>query len=252
MSIIDDYYTWLKNLSFLEQLNNDVARISLPFLDRNNDFTEIYIVKRSNNEYLLTDDGMTYSELEFSGFDFTQKKRVETLKKVANSHGVSIDSNNALFVVSDLDSLPQKKHMLVHCMMKISDMFESRGTSPKSFFIDDIAAFLNENDIRHTESISLIGKSKLPCHFDFVIPPSKAAPERLIRGINRLDTNAAKLLIFNWEDTRDTRNHESQLYAFVNDVDKDVKPSVISSLKEYSVVPIKWTERSTVVEPLIA
>ena len=251
MSMIDDYYVWLKNLSFLDQLDNEVARISLPFLDRNNDFTEIYAVKRSDNEYLLTDDGMTYSELELSGFEFTPK-RLETLQKIVNSHGISLDQNNALFALADLENLPQKKHMLFHCMMKISDIFELRSANIKSMFIDDIASFLSKNDIRYTESIAFIGKSKLPCHFDFVIPPSKSAPERLIRGINRLDINAAKLLIFNWEDTRDTRSNGSQLYAFVNDVDKEIKSSILSSLKEYSVIPVRWTERFNAISALIA
>lgn len=251
MSIVDDYYAWLKSLTFLDQLDNEIARISLPFLDRNNDYTEIYAIKRSDQEYLLTDDGMTYNELEFSGLEFTPK-RLETLQRIVNSHGVSIDHNKAIFAMADKDTLPQKKHMLIHCMMKISDMFELRSTNVKSFFVDDIASFLREHDIRYTENISLMGKSKLPCLFDFIIPPSKVAPERLIRGINRLDTNAAKLLIFNWEDTRDTRSNKSQLYAFVNDIDNDVKVSILSSLNEYNVVPIKWTERHSAIEPLVA
>jgi len=251
MSIVDDYYAWLKSISFLNQLDNEVTRISFPFLDRNNDFTEIYAVKQSESEYLLTDDGMTYGELEFSGFEFTTK-RLEALHKIVNSHGVSLDKNNAIFAIADLDTLPQKKHMLIHCMMKVSDMFEIRDSKVKELFVDDIAAFLDKHDIRYSESISLMGKSKLPCFFDFIIPSSKIAPERLIRGLNKLDTNAAKLLIFNWEDTRDTRSKESQLYAFVNDVEKDIKPTILSSLKEYNVVPIKWTERSSIIESLVA
>jgi len=251
MSVLDDYYSWLKSISFLNQLDNNIARISLPFLDRNNDYTEIYAVKQSEREYLLTDDGATCGELEFSGFEFNDK-RLEMLNTIVNSHGVSIDSNKAIFTVADIDSLPQKKHMLVQCMMKVSDLFELRRSKVTSLFTEDIAEFLDENDIRYTPDVMLIGKSKLPCHFDFIIPSNKTAPERLIRGMNRLDNNSVRLLIFSWEDTRDSRSRESKFYAFINDIELQSRTTVISSLKEYDITPVMWSSRVESVNSLAA
>jgi len=242
MSIIDDYYSWLKSVSFLNQLNNDIARISLPFLDRNNDYTEIYAIRQSEKEYLLTDDGATCGELEFSGFELNSK-RLELLNTIINSHGVSIDENKAIFTVADIDNLPQKKHMLVQCMMKVSDLFQFKSQRPTSLFTEDIAFFLDENDIRYSSNVLLSGKSKLPCHFDFIIPPSKTAPERLIKGRNRLDNDSAKVLMFSWEDTRDNRSKESQLYVFINDVDVKTKTNAILGLKEYDITPVMWSSR---------
>ncbi len=209
MSVIDDYFAWLKNISFMEDINDNVARISLPFLNRNNDYTEIYAVKRSENEYLLTDNGETCNELELSGFDFSGK-RASSLINMVNSHGVSLNSNNEMYVIADINDMPQKKHMLVQCLIKVNDMFASKMPMQKPLFIDEIAAFFDAHSIRYTPNISIIGKSKLPCQFDFAIPKSAGAPERLVRGINNLDNNSAKLLIFNWEDTRLSRNNESR------------------------------------------
>ena len=252
MSIIDGYFQWLKNKSFLEDLGNDVARVSLPFLNRNNDYTEIYIIKNPNGSFTLTDDGETLSELELSGFNFTpSRKRI--IDDIATSFGLTIDNNNSICTHANLSELSLKKHMLVQGLTRISDLFNLKDSTVKSLFMEDVAEFFDSSEIRYTSNVAITGKSGLQSQFDFVIPASKNAPERFIRAFNNLSTDNAKILIFNWNDIRPMRRKsDTQLFAFINDIGKDVKESQFNSFLEYDITPVKWSEKQTIVSKLAA
>ena len=250
-SIVDNYYAWLKDSTFIDQMNNNTVRISLPFLDRNNDYTEIYVIKNSENDFILTDDGETYRELEFSGFKFN-KERLKILNNILMSHGISIDGDNAIYVNANTTNIYFKKHMMVQCLTRISDLFVSSIPQIRSLFTEDISNFFDENDIRYTSNIPLIGKSKLNNNFDFLITKSKNAPERLIRGLNKLDVQNAKLLMFSWGDVRETREAGMQLITFVNDIDKKIHSVALSGLSEYGITPVLWSDRSKALPMLAA
>lgn len=66
-SRLDSYSTWLRDNTHLRPADDpDWVEITMPFLDRHNDYPQIY-VRRTNDAYLLTDDGYTLVELEQSG-----------------------------------------------------------------------------------------------------------------------------------------------------------------------------------------
>ena len=68
MKFKDEYIKWLYDNTDEYKVSDNVYRITLPFLNRNNDCTEIFI-KLDGDKYLLTDDGETINELELSGFN---------------------------------------------------------------------------------------------------------------------------------------------------------------------------------------
>ena len=228
-------------------------RITLPFLDRNNDHTEIYIINQHDGTFLITDDGATLGDLSFSGFDFsTSKRRQQILASITASHGVSISNSKDLQIVCTMDDLPIKKHMLAQCMVKVSDMFYLSRSNVQSVFLDDVQRFLDDNDVRYVPDIFVTGKSKLTSHYDFVVSRSKKSAERLIKVINNMDLNAARNIIFTWNDTKELRQPEAKLYTFIQNSERKVSGDAIGALKEYGITPALWTEREKIVPELIA
>ena len=63
----DGYFKWLYDNTQQFNINNNISRLTLPYLDRNNDCTEIFI-KFDGNRYIITDDSETLSELYLSNF----------------------------------------------------------------------------------------------------------------------------------------------------------------------------------------
>lgn len=247
------YLDWLKDNIEQSKINDNIYRITLPFLNRDNDLIELYVIKKGNNDFLLTDDSYTINDLQFSGFDpLSSKKRKDILYSIVLSHGVNLSSSNELYVNCSLEDLALKKHMLAQCMLKINDMFYLSKTNVQSLFVEDVQQFFDINKINYIDNINIIGKSKLPTHFDFAITRSNNAPERLIKVINNLDSAIAKTIIFAWNDTKETRKPDTMLYTFIRDTNKKISSSSINALKEYNIEPALWTQRDKYVSKLSA
>lgn len=104
---IDDYLKWLKDNSFGERISHNTMEITAPYLDRHNDFMQIYIIEE-NDGYTLTDDGFIISDLEQSGLTFNTPKRNQELKLILNRFGVKMSSTNALTVKCQKQDYPKK------------------------------------------------------------------------------------------------------------------------------------------------
>lgn len=247
------YLNWLKENIEQFKVNDSTFRLTMPFLDRNNDHIEIYIIKKDENSYCITDDGATLNELQFSGFEVGKSdRRKGILDSVTSAHGVTVQNGNELTINCTINDLAMKKHMLAQCMMKVSDMFYLSKPNVQSVFLDDVQGFLDLNDVRYSDNIFFTGKSKLMTHYDFVIGKSKKSSERLIKVVNNMDLNAARNVIFAWNDIREMRQHDSKLYAFIQDEDRKVSPDAVGALQEYGITPALWTEKEKYIAELIA
>ena len=239
------YINWLNENIEQYKISDTVYRLTLPFLDRNNDCIELFIKLLDDERYYITDDSETINELKLSQFDiFTGTRRREIFDSILAAHGVSFSKNDELYITCSRDSLAQSKHMLSQCIIKVSDMFYLSRKNVKSIFIEDVQNFLDINNIRYIENVSFSGKSKLMSNYDFGIGKSNVAPERIIKVINNFDTTQAKNIIFSWTDTVEERKNESQLYTFIQDFEKPISKEALSALKEYSIVPVLWSKRN--------
>ena len=239
------YINWLNENIEQYKISDTVYRLTLPFLDRNNDCIELFIKLLDDERYYITDDSETINELKLSQFDiFTGTRRREIFDSILAAHGVSFSKNDELYITCSRDSLAQSKHMLSQCIIKVSDMFYLSRKNVKSIFIEDVQNFLDINNIRYIENVSFSGKSKLMSNYDFGIGKSNVAPERIIKVINNFDTTQAKNIIFSWTDTVEERKNKSQLYTFIQDFEKPISKEALSALKEYSIVPFLWSKRN--------
>lgn len=247
----DDYIKWLYNNIEQYKISENIYRITFPYLNRNNDCSEIYI-KLNGDKYILTDDGETISELELSNFNlFSSQRRTDIFNRILLSHGVKKNDANELFIECVKEELPQKKHLLSQCMIKVSDLFFTSKNNVQSLFIEDVQSYLDEADIRYTPNVSFPGKSELITNYDFAIPKSKQAPERLIKVVNNIDQIQTNSIIFLWEDTLQTRDFNSKLYVFLQDKGRKISSSVITTMNNYNITPVIWSKRKNFTSELM-
>jgi Domain of unknown function DUF1828/Domain of unknown function DUF1829 len=247
--MMDGYVSWLREKTSLREIGEWVE-ITTPLLDRHNDHLQIY-ARRESKGYVLTDDGYTLQDLEHSGCRLDSQKRQELLQLTLNGFGVQ-RNDSALEIRATEDNFPLKKHSLLQAMLGVNDLFYLAAPHTASLFYEDVVTWMNANDIRFVEQAKFTGKSGYDHLFEFVIPPSRKSkrPERIVRPINRPDRNAAMDMAFAWVDTRETRPLESQAYALLNDMEREVKPDVIEALLSYDIKPVRWSERENVREEL--
>jgi hypothetical protein len=247
--LLDDYTAWLRDKTVLRQID-DWVEITTPYLDRHNDYVQIY-AKKSNGSFTLTDDGYTIDDLEQSGCKLDSRKRQDLLKMTLNGFGVQAHGK-ALEVHATPDNFALRKHNLVQAILAVNDMFCLATPMVANLFYEDVAAWLDLHDVRYTPKVKFTGKSGYDHLFDFVIPKSRQQPERILRTINHPSRDTAQVVAFAWIDTKDVRSPESRAYALLNDSEQTLSQTVIDALLNYEVRAVPWSQRENVREELAA
>jgi len=241
--LLSEYYVWLKDKTALRQIDQWVE-ITTPYLDRHNDYVQIY-AKRADGGFILTDDGYIIDDLEQSGCRLESSKRQDLLRLTLNGFGVQIDGK-ALQVHASPENFALRKHNLVQAMLAVNDMFYLAVPIVASLFYEDVVAWLDVYDIRYTPKVKFTGKTGYDHLFDFVIPKSRQEPERIIKTINRPNRDTAQAVVLSWIDTKEVRSPDSRAYALLNDTEQAVSPAVLDALRSYEVRPVPWSEREDV------
>ncbi len=247
---MDEYTSWLRSKISLRKVD-DWIEITTPYLDRHNDYLQIY-ARRQNGCYVLTDDGYIIQDLRQSGCDLDTPKRSALLNMTLNGFGVKLVGGSALEVRATQEEFPLKKHSLLQAMLAVNDLFYLAKPNVTSLFLEDFLSWLEQNYIRYTPNVKFAGKSGYDHLFDAVIHKSRQAPERVLQAINRPDKNEAQAMAFSWMDTREVRKPDSKAYAFLNDSERSVPPSVIDALHIYEIVPVIWSNRAEALPELTA
>jgi hypothetical protein len=248
-SLISQYTEWLQSKITLRQVD-DWVEITTPYLDRHNDYLQIYAQKQ-NGSFILTDDGYIIDDLNQSGCTLDTPKRKSLLLMTLNGFGVKLDGSR-LEVKATKEDFSYRKHNLLQAMLALNDLFYLASPLVSSLFYEDVVAWLDDNEVRYVEQVKFTGKSGYDHLFDFVIPKSKKQPERIIQAINRPGRDEAEAVAFAWFDTKDVRPLESRAYAILNDAERDVPPPVLDALHSYEVIPVAWSRREAILAGLTA
>lgn len=264
-TLIENYYSWLKSETEWKNIDEWIE-ITSPYLDRNNDYIQIYLKKEGTN-YLLTDDGETIGGLKEEGCNLNSSKRQQLLQLTLRGYGVKEESGQLQIKIASIDNFPICKHSLVQAILAVNDMFYTASPHVASLFLEDVKQWLEDSKIRYSERVSFTGLSNYTRSFDFLIPKSSKQPERLIKTINNPIKNSADSIIMDWLDTKDMRPQESKLYAFINDKKSISKLNVKNNIgldsqsaigkvsdaiKQYKIEPILWSKKHKIKNELVA
>jgi len=247
-NLIEQYINWLHEQISISEIDG-ICEITTPFLDRHNDFLQIYFIE-DGESHILSDGGYILSDLKMSGFDINTEKRSDILSTIIQGFGVKIEKSELIVRATNKD-IAQKKHLLIQAMLAVNDLFVMAQPTVASLFLEDVEEFLNSKNIRFISKLSFIGKSGYSHYFDFAIPKSTKAPDRLIKAISSPNRNNISSLIFSWNDIRNNRPEDSKAIAFLNNKEKSVSAESINALSTYGIDSIYWSERQDKVTTLL-
>ncbi len=239
--ILQDYTNWLKDKTVLKQIDARWIEITTPYLDRHNDYLQIY-ARKDGNKFVLTDDGYIIHDLINSGCSLNSPKRQQLLHTTLNGFGIHM-KDEQLIVHSDPEEFSQKKHNIIQAMLSVNDLFYLASPYIENLFLEDVTKWLDISNIRYTPNLKFAGKSGYDHVFNFVIPKSRKQPERIVQTLTNPKKNNAENLVFKWLDTREMRSAESELFAVLNDGDNGISHGVAEAFKRYDIIPMAWSER---------
>ena len=248
-NLINNYVGWIKERTSFRSID-DWVEITTPFLDRHNDHIQIY-VQETKDGYLLTDDGYTIRDLEISGCALNTPKRKALLEANINGFGVNLNGK-AIEVFADEYNFAQKKHNLIQAILSVDDLFYTAQANVESLFREDVSKWLDSNEVRYIPDIIFSGQSGLEHRFSFVIPKSKAEPERVLQAINNPTKNSVELFVFAWIDTIKARPEGTKAYAILNDAEMTISIETMNIMKEYQINPLPFSERNNFIPEIAA
>jgi len=241
--LLDNYLAWLRDKTSLREIG-DWVEITTPYLDRHNDYIQIY-ASRVNGGFVLTDDSYTIEDLEQCGCKLESSKRQDLLKMTLNGFGVRLH-DKALETHASYDNFALRKHNLVQAILAVNDMFCLATPVVTSLFYEDVAAWLDLHEVRYIPKVKFTGTGGWDHLFDFVIPKSRQKPERILQTVNRPNREMAGLMVFSWIDTKEARPVDSKAYALLNDSERPIPTGVMDTLRSHDVQPIPWSRREDI------
>ena len=239
--MINNYTAWLKK-EITTAAFGEYVEITTPYLDRFNDYMQIYIKQNEDGSITMTDDGYIIGSLISSGMAFRKgANRQKMLDKISKNFGVSI-ANEEITTTATIHNFPQKKHMMVQAMLAVDDMFIASPENVAELFLEDIETYFLANDIFYSKDFSLLGKTGALYTYDFHLQRTKNKPERFCKGFNKLNQSKRDLTLFNWIDTQDKRGNTSELIVLYND-DNSVANEVLTGFDNYGIRTVPFSKR---------
>jgi len=247
-SLNQDYLSWLDSNTTFEQLNPGTVRIDSPFTDAIDDEIVMYALQQSDDMILLTDDGWTLNNLAAHGITFSRPShRQKLLHNQLVAYGVHL-SDGDLIVHSERHHFAEAKHRLLQAILFINDMFTLAPTEAAPVFLDDVAHFLMENNIRTNQNMAYVGESGLIHKFDFSIPGINQIPAKLIKVLSSANNSLlAKATLADIEQTRPIVPGPTKFYVFLNDTatkHKSINPDILSLFHLNQIVPLLYSHRT--------
>ncbi|ARO01191.1 MULTISPECIES: DUF1828 domain-containing protein [Lactiplantibacillus] len=244
----DEFYK--KSTKWLP-IQTGITRIDTPFLDRHNDAIILYAVSQQNGLIKLTDGGYIFDDLEGDGIYLSRsKQRMHILTEQLNSYSVKIDkSQHELFITTTLNDYPVKQNLLIQAMLFTNDMFMLSNKKVSSIFINEVAKFFEDQNIRVTDGPNIIGRTGMIHHYDFSIPGIRDIPEKLIRTMNNAKNEYyAKSIAMDKRQTQDVRPN-TDFYTIIND-EESVDDNIINLFDSEGITPILFSKRNNYIEQL--
>ncbi|WP_301885320.1 DUF1829 domain-containing protein [Dialister invisus] len=253
-NFIDEYVNWLKSNMSSIQLKNGMTEITTPFLDRNNDYTQIYISEAVSG-YKISDAGYTINDLAISGIDIlTSARRKQVLKIILNRASIKFDpATNELFLhtLKNPIAVAQSCHRLIQTMLDINDMFYLNIPNVKGLFNEDVKNFFQEKKIYSTRDVSYVGKSGFLHSYDFLLQQNDINPGRLIKLMNVPQKDNFERCVFAWNDIQGLLAQTGDIkkcIVLINDENKTVSDKIIDGFLSYDIEPSLWSEREKYVK----
>ena len=117
--LMDQYWARLRDRTTLRTVDDSIE-VTTPYLDRHNDYLQIY-ARPHEGGWLLTDDGYTFDDLEQSGCNISSPKSKAMLNSILAGFGVHSESGRLVVQASPTD-FAQCKHNLVQAMLSVGNL----------------------------------------------------------------------------------------------------------------------------------
>jgi len=115
-NLLSSYFSWLETKTRCREVGGWVE-ITTTFLDRHNDYIQIYSLRQGNG-WLLSDDGYTLADLSQSDYNIKPTRLAATLLH----HAVQQNFRDALEFTATGQDFPLRLHNLLQAILAVNGL----------------------------------------------------------------------------------------------------------------------------------
>jgi hypothetical protein len=239
--LLAEYTAWLNSKISVAKYG-EIYELTTPFLDRFNDYLQIYVIPEKDGELTLTDGGYIIDNLLSSGVTLKQgSKKLNRIYQIIRNFGLNLNGNK-ITVTAQESQFAQKKHAMVQAMLAIDELYETEPKAGKDFFAEDVKTYFDNHNIYYSDGVSFEGKSGSTATYDLLFQRNRNHPERLCNIVSRMTESSRNMMIFNWLDISPVRKPDSMLIVILNDISQEFRQSDINALENYNITPARFSE----------
>ncbi len=240
--LIDNYIDWYKNKITFKQLEH-AEQIITPYLNHLNDRISIFIEIQPDNSIKLSDDGVTFNELELMAMNINTKTRQRVINDITNKYGLDLDDNDILSTIAIQSAdFPQKKHNLIQGILALYDLLYTKQTNVVSLFKEEVLDFLFEHEFGGNASVKFTGESGIDYLIDYSLGATKARPNTLIKFQNNLSfANVAEqnFIAHDLKNEPSLRQHGFKYVMIIGDNKVPEKARQAAEVSDITIIPFQ-------------
>ncbi|MBB6497316.1 DUF1828 domain-containing protein [Methanococcus maripaludis] len=237
---IENYIGWLTEKTECEKFENELE-ISLPFLDRHNDYLEFKLIKESD-KLVLTDDGYYISDLFMSGLEFDTERKLNILYKTVQRFGAE-KIGSEIRIETDKENLGESIHEMIQTLLQIDSLYLINQPKENHMFVNDVLAYFDEKEIPYILPKNHDLKAILSKKIDFILPKYNKK-ETFVKTVGTPNHSQISTAIFNFEDIKKTGDLTKDYgnLLILKDVDEEIKQNTLDLAYRWNKDVEKWSD----------
>lgn len=248
-SLSDTYFNWIKKkIKFTD--HETFVEVQTPYVDMFHDYISL-VVEKTQNGYIISDDGYALDELDSLGIDLNRsKKRKEYFNQTLQNFGVSLNDKNELSInFQNLGDFPKSQNRLTQCMIQVCDMLNTSRKNTNDLFVEDVVNYLLDENLAINTNASYLGVSGHDMNFEVLIGRTKRTNAKAIKLINNPVGNSYIAPLFAINDVKPL-NESLDFYILANDLEKEISPNFRSAVSNYKIPLLEWSNKENWVSEL--
>lgn len=247
INLIEAYLGWLRENATERDLDGGWKEITFPYLDRHNDFLQIF-ARQGRDGLLLTDDGRIIQDLKHAGCDLKAKtKRRGIAEKILRGLGLDPEllDDGKISTTAVNGDLPWKLHGLLMSMLAIDGLANASPPNVAALFKEDVREWLGDIGATVNQAV-FTGRSGIQHEFDFLIPGKEGNPDQVLQAIGTPDRVHIQSFTYEVIDTREAQGQNALKFYAIFDDEAFPGKKQWETLSSNGIFPLKWASRSTI------
>lgn len=235
--LIDTYLDWYKKKITVKELEN-AEQIITPYVNHINDRISIFIEFLDNDNIRLSDDGITFDELDLMSLNIDTETRKKLIADTLLKYSLTLDNGIISTVAENINEFPQKKHNLIQAILSIYDLLMTNRTNVKGIFKAEALTFFFENDFGGNAGVKFTGESGIDYLIDYSLGATTKRPNTIIKLQNNVEFANVTEQVFIAQDLKNEPTLKNKGLRYVMVIGNQKIPDRVAQAASYSDIEI--------------